>query len=53
MNGSGFRKKGVTNTFTYIETEADKPAGAVICPGDCRICCRCQNHGRDTAVVHH
>ncbi len=53
VNGSGFKTKGVSNVFQYIETEADKPAGYVVCPGDCRICRRCQNHNRNTVVVMH
>jgi len=53
INGSGFKKEGVSNEFKYIETAADCPDGYALCPGDCRICQRCQNHNRNTAVVKH
>jgi hypothetical protein len=53
VNGSGFRKPGVTNEFKYIETRADRPKDYALCPGNCRICDRCQKHDKLTAVVKH
>jgi hypothetical protein len=53
INGSGFKKAGVSNVFQYIEKLEDKPAGFALCPGDCRVCTRCQKHNKNTAVLKH
>lgn len=49
VNGSGFK---VAGEFLFIRTKNDLPKGYKICPGDCRICKRCQQ-GKLTAVLPH
>ena len=53
VNGSGFTAPGVTNDFKYIETREDLPKGYALCPGDCKICDRCQKYAKLTACIKH
>jgi hypothetical protein len=53
INGSGFKKPGISNVFQFVETAEAAPEGFSVCPGNCRICTRCQTHDRNTAVVKH
>jgi len=53
VNGSGFTQAGVVNEFKYIESRGDRPKDYALCPGDCRICTRCQQHNKKTAVIKH
>ena len=53
VNGSGFTAAGVPNEFKYIESREDRPKTHRLCPGDCRICDRCLNHGKLTACIKH
>lgn len=50
VNGSGFVPNGGGgNTFAASE---EVPSGALVCPGDCRVCSLCtKRHGR-TVYVH-
>ena len=53
VSGSGFKKKGISNIFTMVETKEDRPKGYGICVGDCKICKRCMIKGRKTVVLKH
>lgn len=53
INGSGFKKAGITNEFKMIESLEDRPAGFAICPKDCRLCDRCSISGKNTVVLKH
>ena len=53
VNGSGFRKPGITSEFKIIPSEKDLPKGYKLCPQDCKICDRCSFKGKLTAVVKH
>lgn len=53
VSGSGFTKKGISNIFQIIKEEKDKPSGYGMCPGNCRICNRCQIRGMKTAILKH
>ena len=53
INGSGFKKKGITNEFKIIETKRDLLKGYMLCCGDCGICNRCATRNNNTCVVRH
>jgi hypothetical protein len=53
VNGSGFRKEGITNVFQFLAKGENVPKGFAVCPGDCRICVRCRKSEKNTVVPQH
>jgi len=50
--GSGFKKKGISGIFKYIESEAENDSGFPVCVGDCKVCSACLN-GASRAIPRH
>lgn len=53
VNGSGFKKAGISNEFRMIAKDAPWPKGYAKCPMDCKVCDRCSKKGKDTFVIQH
>ena len=58
VNGSGFKKAGISNEFAMVSKEVGKdpkqwPKGYAKCPMDCTICDRCSIKGKNTFVIQH
>jgi hypothetical protein len=52
INGSGFRKEGITRSFTAVaDVNADK--SAFICEQDCNVCSMCSTTEKKNIVVEY
>jgi len=54
FRGSGFQKRGLLGSFTFVERGTDIPSHRFVCKGDCRVCSLCLNTNiRDIYVSEH
>lgn len=53
VNGSGFKKAGITNVFKIVKDEKDMPKGFTMCNADCSTCTKCLHKGSNIAVRKH